>query len=161
MKLLFALLTAFILLACAQPKVKKAGDTTLYLRADFTYWEANPAFAFATSEQAEIQFLTADIVYDGNPYRLVVADKAWSANKNCGYANSANRVLSYGQWFELGCYYNAEKNSITPIQKPLEFTPLGSGKYLFELKLDAQGAPTHIRVSAIKSKKKVTSNHTF
>ncbi len=161
MKIIYSLLLSLLISGCAQPKFKKEADVDLYLRADFTYWEANPAYKFKASQQAGISFAMADIIYDGNPYKFVIADKAWSENKNCGYLDSSNRQIIYNQWVELDCSYNADKNAVTPIQRPFELLPQGSGKYLFELKSNEQGAPTHLRVSAVKSKKSTKLNHSF
>lgn len=152
MKFLSILVISLFLLACAQPKIIKEKDLGLYLRADFTYWEAKSDFRFKLNAEKGVQFLTPYIKYDGQPYQIVVADRAWSANKNCGFKNRTERALKYNEWVALDCNYDADKNSVTPIQKPFEFLPKGSGKYLFELKLGDAKQPTHIRVSAIKSK---------
>lgn len=151
-KAIFILAVSFILAACMRPNLISTKDSGIYLRADFTYWEARPEFKFKLNKEKAISYLKSDIKYDGQPYQFVVADRAWSSNKNCGYANKANRVLKYNTWLKLDCSYDADKNSVTPIQKPFEFLPKGSGSYLFELKLTETQIPTHIRVSAIKSK---------
>lgn len=161
MRFISVILSSLLLGACAQPKVVKQIDTEFYLRADFTYWEANPAFAFKVNEQAGVRYVKTRIIYDGNPYQFIIADKAWTADKNCGYAEVSSRVLTYNNWLELDCSYDADKNAITPIQRPFEFTPIGTGDYLFELKTNEQGTPTHLRVSAIKSKKQAKPSHSF
>lgn len=152
MRHLLVFITSFFLFACAQPKVTQAQASGMYLRADFTYWEARTDYKFKLNVERGVEFLTPFIKYDGQPYQFVVADRGWSADKNCGFQNKSDRALKYNQWVALDCNYDAEKNSVTPIQKPFEFLPKGSGKYLFELKLNDANQPTHIRVSAMKSK---------
>lgn len=152
MRYLFVLLMSLTLVACAQPKISKPQEPDLYLRGDFTYWEARPAFKFKMNEERGVKFLTSFIKYDGQPYKFLIADRAWSADKNCGFAKRSDRELRYNEWIELQCVYDKEKDSITPIQKPFKFLPRGNGKYLFELKLNDSGQPTHLRVNGIKSK---------
>lgn len=143
---------SLILVACAQPKKAEIPVSELYLRADFTYWEARPAYKFKLNKERGVKFLTSFIKYDGQPYQIVIADRAWSADKNCGFAKRSDRELRYNEWIPLECNYDIEKNSVTPIQKPFKFLPKGSGKYLFELQLNGIGQPTHIRINGIKSK---------
>lgn len=152
MRHLLVFIVSTFLFACAQPKVIQEQDLGMYLRADFTYWEARASYRFKLNVERGVEFLAPYIKYDGQPYQFVVADRAWSADRNCGFKNRSDRALKYNEWVALDCNYDAEKNSVTPIQKPFEFLPKGSGKYLFELKLGEANQPTHIRVSAMKSK---------
>lgn len=151
------LITSLTTTACAQLQVKESTETDLYLRADFTYWEAKEDFKFVLNQEAGIKYLKQFIQYDGQPYQFVIADRGWSSDKNCGYANGKERVVKYNQWLALNCNYDRAKNAATPIQKPFELLPKGSGKYLFELKYaPGSNTPTHVRVSAIKSKSRAS-----
>lgn len=154
MKVLFMLIASLITTACSiMPKKDKPTD--LYLRADFTYWEAKPEFKFKRNKDTGIQFLTADIKYDGNPYLLLVADKNWSENNNCGYKTGFTTELKPIEWTPLSCSYDYVKQSITPIQKPFKFDPKTSGRFLFELKSDVNtNVISHIRVSQIRAAKR-------
>ncbi len=157
MRLFIIFTTVFLLVACTIPSMPRAEnkkESPLFLKGEFTYWQALPEFAFKTNEEKGIKFLITDIKYDGNPYQIVIADRAWSADKNCGYTKPKLRTVVLNNWLELDCDYDNENDAVTPIQKPLEFDLKYSGRYLFELKLNEQGNPTHLRVSSLKSKSK-------
>ena len=143
---------ALTLSACASTS-KKDSDKTLYLRADFTYWEAREEFKFKLNEESQIKYLTANIKYDGNPYSLLIADKGWGENSNCGFTEVKYQKIKQAVWIPLNCNYDKEKNQATPILKPFKFNPKRNGKFQFEIKLDEQRTPTHLRVSEIKSAK--------
>lgn len=132
-------------------------DNDWYLRADFTYWQANKEFAFRYNNEQSVYYLTTEVKYDGQPYQFVIADRVWSANKNCGYTEPKSRKVTYNNWIAVNCNYSVEDNPVTPIQKPFEFLPKGSGKYLFELKVNQLGTPTHVRLSAVKKQIKSPS----
>jgi hypothetical protein len=151
MRVLIGLVVTGLLSACAGPRVAEQIDQGWYLRADFTYWEANPAFAFSLNQEASIMQLKNKVIYDGNPYQLVIADKGWSADKNCGYNSAKDRVITLNQWVNLQCHYDKATYIDTPIQRPFEFKPKHTGEYLFEVKL-VNGAPAQLRISAIQSK---------
>lgn len=157
MRLLIGLVVTGLLSACAGPRVEKQMDDDWFLRADFTYWEANPAFAFSPNQDTSMMHLKNKVIYDGNPYQLVIADKGWSADKNCGYKSIQDRVIALNQWVNLQCHYDKAMYIDTPIQRPFEFKPKHTGEYLFEVKLE-NGAPTQLRISAIKSKSSTGTN---
>lgn len=141
-----------LLSACASTS-KMDNEKSLYLRADFTYWEAREEFKFKLNEENQIKYLTANIKYDGNPYSLLIADKGWSENSNCGFTEVKYQTIKQAVWIPLNCNYDKEKNLATPILKPFKFNPKRNGKFQFEIKLDALGSPEYLRVSEIKSVK--------
>ena len=148
-KLISSVLLIVLLAACANKKDKEFEMEEYYLRSQFTYWEAQDAFKFKYNEKQNLLFLVANIQADGNPYHLVVADKNWSESNNCGHRSAANKKLMFNQWLLLDCNYDRELNATTPIQKPIEFMPTYSGKYLFEISL-LNGKPDQLRVSQMK-----------
>jgi len=148
-KLLASILLVLLISACASKKEKEMEIEDFYLRSQFTYWEAQEAFKFKYNEEKNILFLIAKIQADGNPYHLVVADKSWSQDSNCGYRDNKNKTLGFNNWLLLDCVYDQEKHATTPIQRPIEFLPRESGRYLFEVTL-LNGKPDQLRVSKMK-----------
>lgn len=137
-------ITLLLLLGCQSSPKDMYAD--MYLRSEFTWWEARPEFKFKTIQESTNKQVTAKIEADGNPYHLKIADRAWSQNKNCGYNNVKDKVVTLDSWIELSCTYNFEKLNATPIQKPFEFKPTVSGTYKFSLKMTLQG-PSHLMIS--------------
>ena len=152
MKKIIITMLIVMLSACASTS-KTSSDKALYLRADFTYWEAREEFKFKLNEESQIKYLTTNIKYDGNPYSFLIADKGWSENSNCGFTQTKFQRIKQAVWIPLNCSYDKEKNIATPILKPFKFNPKRNGKFQFEIKLDGQGKPAYLRVSEIKSAK--------
>lgn len=150
MKVIIGLLIFFLLTACASKPSDNYSD--LYLRSEFTYWEAQKRFKFSSSNPDAIlanKVLIADVVADGNPYHLKVADKLWSKDKNCGFKLNGSSKLILNQWLELECHYDYNLLKTTPVVNPIKFEPRVSGKYKFELKMSTNG-PVALRVNQIK-----------
>ncbi len=61
---------------------------------------------------------------DGRPYKFKFADKEWSRGTNCGYQESADRVVTLGKSVHADC--DAQ-------YRDFEFTPQENGLYLFTL----------------------------
>lgn len=137
------------LVGCAS-RTDKVEIDDFYLRSQFTYWEAQDRYKFKHNQEQNILFLKTKIQADGNPYHLIVADKGWTATNNCGFRNPNDKTLKFNTWLLLECDYDHEKNATTPIQTPIEFTPLVTGEFLFEVSL-LNGKPDQLRVNRIKS----------
>lgn len=146
----FGFFVAMILAACSSTN---NGDPNLYLRSEFTYWEAKEEYQFkqASSRNKDVEsyfVVESEIVADGNPYHLKIADKSWSKNNNCGYRSVESKDVILGEWIELQCDYDFEKEYMTPIQRPLDFLPKDTGKYRFTLRIN-QDAKRYLRVELL------------
>jgi hypothetical protein len=146
MKLLVFIVMILVLSGCSSTPKDKYSD--LYLRSEFTWWEAKPEFKFKTIKDSIDKSVTAKIEADGNSYHIKVADNQWSQDKNCGYKNPEDRVIELNKWIELECSYDFDKLSSTPIQKPLEIKPSKTSFYTFTLKMTVNG-PSHIKVERL------------
>lgn len=151
MKLLITFIIAFTLLGCASSENDSYGS--LYLRSEFTYWQATDLYKFKQNEEKNALYLRALIKADGNPYHFKIADKKWSQDRNCGYSSITNKKVKLNQWVELECNYNYSKESTMPITRALEFDPIVSGEFVFELAINKDGRASKIRVSRIVTKK--------
>lgn len=73
-------------------------DRTVYLRGDFTLWDAEPQYQFTqvarSLYQAEVKFSTP-----GKVYEFKIADADFSEGYNCGYSDTqpAGQKLTLGQ----------------------------------------------------------------
>ena len=87
MKKLSAALLAFLLTACSsqvyvpapetiQPNVKLF-DRDMYLRGDFTLWDAEPHYKLGT-KQPGIYTVKAKFMTPGKVYEFKIADESWS-----------------------------------------------------------------------------------
>jgi hypothetical protein len=139
------LLMITILSACAsKPKDERTG---LYLRSEFTWWEAQRAYEFKIKPDGQ-SYLIATIVPDGNKYHLKIADKAWSADLNCGPTDVRDTELKLDEWLPLNCQYDAQKNKITPLNNAFTFKPKVAGEFKFSLKF-ANKKPIKLLVSKV------------
>lgn len=148
MKVLFLIAVTLVLTSCSSTSKDKYSD--LYLRSEFTWWEAKPEFKFKTIKDSTDKSVMAKIEADGSAYHIKVADNQWSQDKNCGYKHSKDRVIALDKWIELECSYDFEKLNSTPIQKPLELKPIETSFYTFTLKMTVNG-PSHIKVNRISA----------
>lgn len=144
MKLAYLVLTVLVVTGCST--TPKDNYENLYLRSEFTWWEAKPEFKFNRIEDSTDKQITAKIEADGNPYHIKVADDAWSKDKNCGYKYKKDREMVLNKWLELECNYDFNKLNTTPIQKPFELKPVSTGEYKFKLRMTTKG-PSHIKVT--------------
>lgn len=126
-------------------------SSDMYLRSEFTWWEAKPEFKFSRVKNSTNKAIKAKIQADGSAYHIKIADKTWSKYRNCGYKNNVDRIIKLDKWLELECTYDFEKLNTTPIQKPFSLKPKKTGFYTFTLKMN-QGKvqiPTHVMVNKV------------
>ncbi|MDN3384922.1 hypothetical protein QL995_20035 [Pseudoalteromonas sp. APC 3358] len=100
-------------------------DRTIYLRGDFTLWDAEPQYQFApvgpALYQAEVKFSTP-----GKVYEFKIADVDFSEGYNCGYSD----VQPAGQSLTLGQPAIADCNTI---YNYFSFTPAIKGTYIVSI----------------------------
>ncbi len=100
-------------------------DRTIYLRGDFTLWDAEPQYQFApvgpALYQAEVKFSTP-----GKVYEFKIADVDFSEGYNCGYSDAqpAGQSLTLGQPAIADC---------NTIYNYFSFTPAIKGIYIVSI----------------------------
>lgn len=100
-------------------------DRTIYLRGDFTLWDAEPQYQFApfgpALYQAQIKFSTP-----GKVYEFKIADADFSEGYNCGYSDAqpAGQSLTLGQPAIADC---------NTIYNYFSFTPAIKGTYIVSI----------------------------
>ena len=107
MKRVITLALAGLLTACTSqiqmPSIydmlpSKDLDRTMYLRGDFTLWDAEPQYIL---EQVASGIFQAEVTFStpGKIYEFKVADANFSQGYNCGYSDMdpAGQVLLLGQ----------------------------------------------------------------
>ncbi|WP_282131634.1 hypothetical protein [Pseudoalteromonas aliena] len=100
-------------------------DKTIYLRGDFTLWDAEPQYQFApvgpALYQAQVKFSTP-----GKVYEFKIADADFSEGYNCGYSDSqpAGQSLTLGQPAIADC---------NTIYNYFSFTPAIKGTYIVSI----------------------------
>ncbi|GAB0111935.1 MULTISPECIES: hypothetical protein [Pseudoalteromonas] len=100
-------------------------DRTIYLRGDFTLWDAEPQYQFApvgpALYQAQVKFSTP-----GKVYEFKIADADFSEGYNCGYSDSqpAGQSLTLGQPAIADC---------NTIYNYFSFTPAIKGTYIVSI----------------------------
>jgi len=100
-------------------------DRTIYLRGDFTLWDAEPQYQFAAVGpalyQAQVKFSTP-----GKVYEFKIADADFSEGYNCGYSDSqpAGQSLTLGQPAIADC---------NTIYNYFSFTPAIKGTYIVSI----------------------------
>ncbi|MDQ2045664.1 hypothetical protein NRL14_18320 [Pseudoalteromonas sp. 20-92] len=100
-------------------------DRTIYLRGDFTLWDAEPQYQFMSVGpalyQAEVKFSTP-----GKVYEFKIADADFSEGYNCGYSDSqpAGQSLTLGQPAIADC---------NTIYNYFSFTPAIKGTYIVSI----------------------------
>lgn len=100
-------------------------DRTIYLRGDFTLWDAEPQYQFApvgpALYQAQVKFSTL-----GKVYEFKIADADFSEGYNCGYSDSqpAGQSLTLGQPAIADC---------NTIYNYFSFTPAIKGTYIVSI----------------------------
>ncbi len=100
-------------------------DRTIYLRGDFTLWDAEPQYQFApvgpALYQAEVKFSTP-----GKVYEFKIADVDFSEGYNCGYSDAqpAGQSLTLGQPAIADC---------NTIYNYFSFTPAIKGTYIVSI----------------------------
>lgn len=100
-------------------------DKTIYLRGDFTLWDAEPQYQFApvgpALYQAQVKFSTP-----GKVYEFKIADADFSEGYNCGYSDAqpAGQSLTLGQPAIADC---------NTIYNYFSFTPAIKGTYIVSI----------------------------
>ncbi|MBE3671593.1 hypothetical protein [Pseudoalteromonas distincta] len=100
-------------------------DRTIYLRGDFTLWDAEPQYQFASVGpalyQAEVKFSTP-----GKVYEFKIADADFSEGYNCGYSDAqpAGQSLTLGQPALADC---------NTIYNYFSYTPAIKGTYIVSI----------------------------
>ena len=100
-------------------------DKTIYLRGDFTLWDAEPQYQFmpvgGALYQAEVKFSTP-----GKVYEFKIADADFSEGYNCGYSDSqpAGQKLTLGQSVLADC---------NTIYNYFSYTPAIKGTYIVSI----------------------------
>jgi len=100
-------------------------DRTIYLRGDFTLWDAEPQYQFApvgpALYQAQVKFSSP-----GKVYEFKIADADFSEGYNCGYSDAQPE----GQSLALGQPAIADCNTI---YNYFSFTPAIKGTYIVSI----------------------------
>ncbi|WP_213611854.1 hypothetical protein [Pseudoalteromonas sp.] len=100
-------------------------DRTMYLRGDFTLWDAEPQYQFKqvgpALYQAQVRFSTP-----GKVYEFKIADADFSEGFNCGYSDAQPS----GQSLTLGQSTRADCNTI---YNYFSYTPAIKGTYIVSI----------------------------
>lgn len=91
----------------------------IYLRAVFTWWDAEPEFK-VKARSKNVYCANAELVADGEPYEFKFADKEWTTN--CGFLAKEDEVIQPGKRSKSNCQ-SAFNN--------FKFTPKETGNYAF------------------------------
>ena len=110
-------------------------DRTLYLRGDFTLWDAEPQYRLIQT-QPGVSAAKANFPIPGKVYEFKIADNKWSEGYNCGYK-------SEGQ-LTLGVPLNADCNTV---YNYFSFKPSRKGWY--EIQFDYRN-PQQPKVLLVK-----------
>ncbi|MFC3033220.1 hypothetical protein ACFOEE_11885 [Pseudoalteromonas fenneropenaei] len=96
-------------------------DKVMFVRGDFTLWDADPVYQMREQEaglyQTRVKFTTP-----GKVYEFKIADANWSEGYNCGYAVEGKLALSLAQVADCRTVYNY-----------FSFTPERKGWYIIQL----------------------------
>ncbi len=139
-------LSTLIVSGCSTFNNNKNLETGLFIRSEFTWWEARKAFEFKMISDTEAKVIT-ELKPDGKPYNIKIADKAWSNLKNCGNAPQESNKIILNTWKRLDCnYQNADK--IAPLNQAITFSPPEAGHYSFVITLD-NGLPIKLIISPV------------
>ena len=100
-------------------------DRSIYLRGDFTLWDAEPQYQFKqvgpALYQAQVRFSTP-----GKVYEFKIADADFSEGFNCGYSDTQPT----GQQLTLGQPTLADCNTI---YNYFSYTPAIKGTYIVSI----------------------------
>lgn len=137
--LITCLLTVTLLTACSTKPVTPEQEyfADLYLRSEFTWWQALEENKLIVNEQSAHLELTFKVIVDGNPYHLKIADKNWSQNKNCGFISNQQKHITLGQWMPINCNFNGDISE--PLLGAFVLKPQVSGEYKIQLSLQQNG----------------------
>ena len=116
MKKLSAVVLALLLSACSsQVHVTDTQQTTttvakelnrpMYLRGDFTLWDAESHYRLKTS-QPGVYSVKAKFMTPGKVYEFKLADEAWAKGFNCGYKVQGVLQLNQPELADCDTVYN-------------------------------------------------------
>ncbi|WP_440054614.1 hypothetical protein ACSLBF_00040 [Pseudoalteromonas sp. T1lg65] len=80
-------------------------DRTLYLRGDFTLWDAEAQYRMVES-QPGVYSARAKFMSPGKVYEFKIADEKWSEGYNCGYKNDGRLELGMPLAADCNTVYN-------------------------------------------------------
>lgn len=107
-------------------------STALYLRGDFTLWEAQAAYKL-DAQTSNIFKTKVKLTTAGKAYEFKIADANWSQGYNCGYNDEGlDKVL------ELGIPVQANCDSV---YNYFSFTPYEAGWYEVSINFRNKSTP--------------------
>ena len=107
-------------------------DTTLYLRGDFTLWEAQKAYQL-TQQTANVYSTKVKFGSIGKAYEFKVADANWTQGYNCGFKNE-----DLDKFLEVGIPVQANCDSV---YNYFSFTPYEAGWYEVSINFRNKSTP--------------------
>lgn len=154
---LLPLISSIMLLGAGCTVKQNFIEDDWYLRSEFTFWEAKDNYKFRLTNKDHDSYpniktyvLVTEILADGNPYHIKIADKEWSYDKNCGYESPTQTSLGLDTWLALNCSYDFKNDYITPIKTPIKFKPLKTAKYQFLFEINTVTNETKVKVEIYK-----------
>ncbi|CAM4270101.1 hypothetical protein [Pseudoalteromonas byunsanensis] len=116
MKKLIMAVAALFLSACSSqinildsittvPSTDGTLDRTMYLRGDFTLWDAEPHYILQQQSEG-IYTVKAKFMTPGKVYEFKIADEQWSQGFNCGYKVQGALKLNQPQLADCDTVYN-------------------------------------------------------
>ncbi|MBD1581878.1 hypothetical protein [Pseudoalteromonas sp. S16_S37] len=115
MKKLTLAVLALLLSACSSqislsnstsgPTISETLERTMYLRGDFTLWDAEPHYILKP-QGAGIYTVKAKFMTPGKVYEFKIADEQWSKGYNCGYKVQGVLKLGQPQLADCNTIYN-------------------------------------------------------
>ena len=80
-------------------------DKTMYLRGDFTLWDAEPHYVLK-QVRSGIYTVKAKFMTPGKVYEFKIADEQWSQGYNCGYKLQGKLVVGQPLIADCNTIYN-------------------------------------------------------
>ncbi|BBN80022.1 hypothetical protein PA25_00070 [Pseudoalteromonas sp. A25] len=105
-------------------------DRTMYLRGDFTLWDAEPHYILKP-RTAGVYSVKAKFMSPGKVYEFKIADEQWSKGYNCGYKVQGNLKLGQPQLADCNTIYNY-----------FSFVPNKKGWYIITFDYSDSQSPT-------------------
>ncbi len=138
MKRIITLAVVTLLTACSSQlsfpvkSPERAISKALYLRGEFSLWDAQPEYLFKQETEggfvSKIYFAKAGVAYE-----FKIADEEWSPGYNCGYLDQGKGgKLLLGQSMAADC---------ESIYNYFSFTPANKGWYQVRINFPVFGEP--------------------
>ncbi|MBD1388174.1 hypothetical protein IC617_01910 [Neiella sp. HB171785] len=119
-----------------EPPPKPAMENLLYLRAVFTWWDAEEQYRVKKVGD-NLYRAQARLVADGEYYDFKFADAGWSPDFNCGFLTKADEiVVSNGPAVKANCNSNGAY---------FRFNPKQTGTYGFYFDQSAEVPVVYIK----------------